>query len=125
MNVKKILIIEDNETISQLLGETLQELGYEIDFAFNGKEGIDHLINHVPPDLILLDLFLPIMNGTEFRSRQLQIPELANIPIVVMSGDSYVKQRCAPLHIKHFLKKPFEMEDLIRVIESFRKRSLS
>lgn len=117
---KKILIIEDDHAISSALGETISELGYEIEFAFNGKEGIDHLINHEKslPDLILLDLFLPVMNGSEFRQRQLQIPSLAQIPVVAMSADCCVKQRCHPLHLKHYLKKPFQLNELIEMIET-------
>ncbi|MBA2403981.1 MAG: response regulator [Bdellovibrionales bacterium] len=125
--VKKILIIEDDPSISSILGEAIGEMGYEIDFAYNGKEGIDNLIsNALPlPDLILLDLFLPVMNGAEFRKRQLQIPWLAKIPVVAMSADCCVKQRCGPLHLKHYLKKPFQLDELIQLIEDLTKHSVA
>ena len=106
--IKKILIIEDDRAISTAIAETIGHLGHDIIFASNGKEGLDQLINNPSlPDLIILDLFLPVMNGTEFRSRQLQIPHLAMIPVVAMSADCCIKQRCNPLHLKNFLKKPF------------------
>ncbi len=117
--IKKILIIEDDHAISEILGEVFTEMGHEIEFAFNGKEGIDHLINNPAlPDLIILDLFLPVMNGTEFRMRQLQIPYLAKIPVVAMSADCCIKQRCGPLRLKNFLKKPFHLDDLLHVMET-------
>lgn len=120
--IKKVLLIEDNQDISQALGATLNEIGYEVDYAFNGKEGFDHLINHVPPNLILLDLFMPVMSGFEFRSRQLQIPYLAQIPVVMISADCCLKQRCSTLHLKHFLKKPFQFEDLLSILDSMDHR---
>lgn len=117
--IKKILIIEDDHAISTALGETISNLGHEIFYASNGKEGIDHLINNPSlPDLIILDLFLPVMNGAEFRTRQLQIPYLAQIPVVAMSADCCLKQRCGPLHLKHFLKKPFQLYEIIQMIEN-------
>lgn len=114
----KILIIEDNNEISKVLGDVLTDVGHEVDFAHTGKEGMDHLINHSPPDLIILDLFLPVINGAEFRSRQLQIPHLAHIPVIAMSADSCIKQRCHHLKIKSFLKKPFELKELMTLIQA-------
>lgn len=115
---RRILIIEDNRSILETLQELFAELGYETEFASNGKEALDRLINRQRPDIILLDLFLPMMNGIEFRQRQLQIPYLATIPVVAMSADAYVKRRCAPLHITHCLKKPFAVKDLLEILES-------
>lgn len=113
----KILIIEDNHEISRALGEVLSDLGHEIEFAFNGKEGMDHLINNCLPNLIILDIFLPVITGTEFRLRQLQIPYMAKIPVIAMSADSCVKQRCQHMRIQHFLKKPFELSELLNLID--------
>jgi len=103
-----VLIIEDDVAISKALGEVFTSMGYETTFAFNGKEGMDRLINSSSlPGLIILDLFLPIMTGTEFRLRQLQIPYLAVIPTVAMSADCCVKQRSNPLHFKKIFEKAF------------------
>lgn len=115
---KKILIIEDNHDIANALNEVLSDSGYEIDVATNGKEGLDHLINRELPDLILLDLFLPVMNGHEFRLRQMKIPYLSKIPVIIMSADACVKNRCRQLRIEHFLKKPFELSELLEVVRN-------
>lgn len=114
---KKILIIEDNEDIALALNQVLSDSGYEIETATNGKEGLDHLINRELPDLILLDLFLPVMNGFEFRMRQMKIPYLQNIPVIVMSADACIRNRCKQMHIDNFLKKPFELGDLLEIVE--------
>ena len=115
---KKILIIEDNPDIALALNEVLSDSGYRIDVASNGKEGLDHLINRDLPDLILLDLFLPVMNGYEFRLRQMKIPYLSQIPVIVMSADACVRNRCRQLNVDHFLKKPFELGDLLNFLTS-------
>lgn len=115
---KKILIIEDNPDISKALAEVLCDLGHEIYTAFNGKAALDLLINKLCPDVILLDLFLPVMNGLEFRKLQLQIPHLARIPVIAMSADAYVHRRCRAGHISHYLKKPFEYDELLSAIEN-------
>ena len=117
MKTRRILIIEDNQTISNALGEVLTELGYQIDYAVNGKDGLDHLINREPPDLIILDFLMPVLGGCEFRQRQMQIPYLAKIPVVAISADAYIKRKCLPLRIDNFLKKPFELDDLLEVME--------
>lgn len=117
---KKILIIEDNKDISSALNDVLCDVGHEIEIASNGKDGLDHLINRNLPDLILLDFSLPIMNGLEFRKRQLEIPYLAKIPVVLMSADAYVKQRSHSAQITHFIKKPFELQELLDLIDDFK-----
>lgn len=114
---KKILIIEDNTDISTALNEVLSDSGFQIEVAANGKEGLDHLINRELPDLILLDLFLPVMTGSEFRFRQLQIPYLAKIPVIAMSADACVKSRCKQLGIESYLKKPFELMELLELVD--------
>lgn len=114
---KKILIIEDNVEISRALQEVLSDIGHDVDTAKNGKEGLDHLINRQLPDIILLDLFLPIMNGIEFRKRQLAIPYLASIPVLVMSADACIEGRSKIAHVANFLKKPFELSDLIKKLD--------
>ena len=113
---KKILIIEDNPDISKALYEVLSDSGFQIETASNGKEGLDHIINRDPPDLILLDLFLPVMNGQEFRLRQMKIPYLCKIPVIVMSADACVRSRCRQMNVEHFLKKPFELSDLLDLV---------
>ncbi len=114
---KKILIIEDNPDIAQVLSEVLSDCGHQIQTAVNGKDGLDHLFNHDKPDLIILDIFMPVIGGVEFMKRIQAIPEIAFIPIIGMSADAMVKQRCHAIGIKHFLRKPFELPDLMQILD--------
>ena len=118
MNLKKkILIIEDSPDIQEILSEILVAQGFDVELASNGKDGMDRLINRNPPELILLDLRMPIMDGTEFRSLQLQIPYLSRIPVIVMSADSCANRRSGTLKTERILKKPFHIEDLLTLMQ--------
>lgn len=118
MNLKKkILIVEDSPDIQEILSGILEAEGFEVEIASNGKDGIDRLINRQPPELILLDLRMPVMDGEEFRKLQLQIPYLSRIPVIIMSADSYVNRRATVLKTERILKKPFHIEDLLTLME--------
>ncbi len=118
MNLKKkILIIEDSADIQETLSEILEAQGYSVELASNGKDGMDRLINREPPELILLDLRMPVMGGEEFRKLQLQIPYLSRIPVIVMSADSCVNRRANVLKTERILKKPFHIEDLMNLMK--------
>ncbi len=120
---KKILIIEDNPDISLALSEVLSDCGHKIDIASNGKEGLDRLYNHELPDLIILDMFMPVIGGVEFRKRVMEIPALAFIPIIGMSADALGKRRCLSCGIEYFLHKPFELPDLMKILDRLTERS--
>lgn len=113
----KILIVEDNPDITQALNEVLSDMGYEIETAPNGKQALDKIINRHLPDVILLDLFLPVMGGLELRDRLHEIPIYSQIPIIGMSADACVKRRCLHHHIELYLKKPFELMELLTKID--------
>lgn len=120
---KKILIVEDNPDIALALSEVLSDCGHEITIAKNGKMGLDHLISHAPPDVIILDMFLPVIGGLEFRKRLKEMPALAFIPIIGMSADIYGKKRFLSCGIEYFLHKPFELPDLLEILDELTERS--
>ena len=69
MPSKKILVIEDDDSIRELLVELLQSEGYLVVSVSNGLEGIKYLESHSNPDLILMDLMMPVMDGYSFRTQ--------------------------------------------------------
>lgn len=118
MNLKKkILVIEDSAEIQDTLKLILEGEGFDVEVAANGKDGLDRLINRKPPELILLDLRMPVMSGEEFRRHQLQIPYLSRIPVILMSADSLVHRRAGSLRTERVLKKPFHIEDLLGLMD--------
>jgi CheY-like chemotaxis protein len=84
---KRILVVEDNDDIRDLLVQVLDEEGYEVDCAENGKEALEKLAARPSdPSLVLLDLMMPTMNGWEFLEARKKDPTLAIHKIVTMSA---------------------------------------
>ena len=116
---RRILIVEDDNSIRELLVELLQGEGYEVGSAVNGLEGIHYLQKHQAPDLILIDLMMPIMDGYTFRTEQLKNADWAKIPIVVMSAEANAKEKLKNFGITAFLSKPVELETILKAVELY------
>ncbi|MBF0276610.1 MAG: response regulator [SAR324 cluster bacterium] len=118
-----VLIIDDEPMILKLLKTLLQGFGLQVLEADNGKSGIEKAIDSTlsgsPPDLILMDIRMPKMDGIEASRQILALPECQNIPIIAMSGDSFSEQqgRAFSAGMVDFLVKPFEMKDLLTILK--------
>ena len=108
-----VLIIEDDPDTRDALGELLSGEGYEVATAADGQEGLRRLGAPPRPCLVLLDLMLPAMDGFEFRVRQLEDPELAAIPVIVLSGGGDVERKVARLGVAASLTKPLDLGTLL------------
>lgn len=111
-----ILLIEDNTDLRETLEDILRYEGYNIISVANGEQAIQHLKSQPTPCLILLDLMMPVMSGWEFRSQQLRDPEIAAIPVVIISGAGDVQKQAALLNVAEFLTKPIEVSLLLEVV---------
>jgi CheY-like chemotaxis protein len=119
MMTKRILVVEDDSSIRELLVELLQSEGYEVASAVNGLEGLKHLQTESNPDLILIDLMMPVMDGYSFRTEQLKNPQWSSIPVVVMSAEANAKEKMKSFGITAFLSKPVELETIIKTVEQY------
>ncbi len=117
--IKRILIVEDDNSIRELLVELLQSEGYDVGSANNGLEGIKYLQSNTLPDLILIDLMMPIMDGYSFRIEQMKNPLWANIPVVVMSAEANAKEKLKNFGITAFLSKPVELDTILKTVELY------
>lgn len=118
--VKRILIVDDDYGIRDSLTQIFEDEGYDVTSASNGEEAITLLRNHaVHPQVILLDLMMPIMNGWEFRSAQQQDPALATIPVVVISADRQLSQHASVLRANAYLAKPINFATLLDTVEQY------
>lgn len=114
---KQILVIEDDKDILEVLKDLLESEGYQVVTAENGQEGLDRLnAARSLPGLILVDLMMPIMDGFQFREQQKQHPKYKHIPVVVMSADGQVEQRKERVGVRVFLKKPLDMDVVLKTI---------
>jgi len=91
--------------------------GFVVVVAANGQEALGQLRAAPHPDLILLDLMMPIMDGWQFRREQAQDPSLSAIPVVVLSADGNVQQKAVSLHVAGYLQKPVDVESLLDIIQ--------
>jgi CheY-like chemotaxis protein len=114
---KTILVVEDDAATREALTLILRSEGFAVLGAANGQEALGQLRAAPPPDLILLDLMMPIMDGWQFRREQVQDPNLAAIPVLVLSADGNVQQKAASLRVAGYLQKPVDVENLLEVIQ--------
>jgi CheY-like chemotaxis protein len=111
---KHILIVEDSPDVQELLRKLLTGVGYEVRCCFNGRDALSSLrsTSHLP-NVILLDLMMPDMDGYEFRQEQEKDSRIAEVPIVVMTAGGEVQFKAIKVGAKGHLRKPFESIDLI------------
>lgn len=115
---KKILIADDEEDVKLIVQLFLESKGYEIVTAFDGLDAIDK-VKAEKPDLILLDLMMPLIDGFEVCRRLRDNAETANIPIVMLSAASQTesKQRAIEAGAVDYIVKPFEPDHLQSVVK--------
>lgn len=120
-----VMVVDDDVEIRGLVRELLEVDGYSVLTAANGREAL-HLgqIAARPVVLILLDLMMPDMDGLEFRAEQLKTPALAEAPVVVMSGDTRVKERAGAVGAVARLQKPFDLNELLEIVSRYAAPSL-
>lgn len=116
--MKRILVVEDDTSIRELLVELLESEGYAVSSANNGLEGLKFLEHH-RPDLILIDLMMPVMDGYSFRTEQLKNSKWAEIPTVVMSAEANAKEKMRNFNITAFLSKPVELDMILKTVAQF------
>jgi CheY-like chemotaxis protein len=106
-----VLVVEDEPTIRAMLDEVLRSAGYQVTTANNGQTVIA-LLDGVTPDVIVLDLMMPVMDGFAFRARQLLNIRLATIPVIVLSATYDVDSAAQTLQPHVCVSKPFDADVL-------------
>jgi DNA-binding response OmpR family regulator len=114
---KKILIIDDEADLVALIKEELTERGYDTLSAENGKEALELITKEGLPDLILLDMKMPVMNGWEFSQSFIDLYG-RSCPLVIMTAADDSRTRAMEIGADSYLGKPFEFGELVRLIES-------
>jgi two-component system, chemotaxis family, chemotaxis protein CheY len=117
--VFKILVVEDDPDLAEALCDILTSRGYRASHAVDGVAALEALGSRELPDLILLDMMLPRMDGWGFREAQLRDERLKSIPVVVLSA---VGEIVKPINADHLLRKPVTSETLLATIERFQRR---
>jgi CheY-like chemotaxis protein len=114
-----ILVVEDDLDSRENLAALLRTEGYEVVTAANGQEAQQWLLSTATlPSVILLDLVMPVMDGWHFRWHQVQDPEFAHIPIVVLSGENDVREAATSLGAAGYLHKPIDPASFVGTLQS-------
>lgn len=117
--MKNVLIIDDSIEIQTLLKFLLESKGYHVDCSSNGEEALKRLgLNMALPDLIFLDLQMPVMDGLSFLNIRKKNPLLKNIPVVLMSGEDDIQKTGKTENVKDILQKPFNMHAVVQAAEN-------
>lgn len=121
MDLKKVLIIEDEKSISDIIKFNLIKEGFEVDTAYDGQEGLDKALS-VNPGLILLDVMLPILDGFQVCKK---IRETANTPIIMLTAKEEEVDKVLGLELgaDDYITKPFGMRELVARIKANIRRT--
>lgn len=115
--LKKILIVDDEVHLVKILEFTLQHAGYEVISCGNGTDAVEKVVSE-RPDLVILDLMLPGLDGYEVCRRIKNDHELRGIPVIMLSARDYREEGLEhSLPADAFMRKPFNTDNLIKTIE--------
>lgn len=112
-----ILLVEDDDAIREALTDVLADQGYVVQSAENGARALDLLLAGLRPQVILLDLMMPVMDGWQLLERLVAADELQQIPVVTVSA---ARAPC-PKGACQSLRKPLDVEDLLGAVERHRQ----
>jgi CheY-like chemotaxis protein len=110
-----VLVVDDDKDIRETIREVLEAEGYSVATAENGAAALKQL-RHVHPQLILLDLTMPVMDGISFREEQMNDDSLAAIPTIVMSARTDPGKDAGPLLVRACLAKPLDLDELLSLV---------
>jgi CheY-like chemotaxis protein len=114
---RRVLVVEDDTIMGQMVSEILNDVGFEATTATNGRMAFEKL-KQKPIDFIILDILLPEMSGFEIYEKLQANPDTKNIPVMIVTAwaDSRHMDRASQLGIQHFLAKPFTEDELLLAI---------
>ena len=117
----KVLLVDDDNQILSFVSRQLRAQGYRVELARNGQEGLDHALEFVP-DLVILDLFMPVMDGVE-TLRQLR--EWSKVPVIVLSARDEEQRKVEALDLgaDDYLTKPFSVAELLARVRAALRRN--
>lgn len=112
-----MLIVEDDADLRDMMAQLLNLEGFNAATVANGREALEYLHDSGRPDVILLDLMMPVMDGWEFRRRQQADPLVSSVPVIVLSALD--PSRAADVNANAFLKKPLDFDRLLALVRSY------
>jgi CheY-like chemotaxis protein len=115
MSGEKIMIVDDDEDLQILYGLYLKGESYQILQAYNGQEALD-ILEKEKPDVIVLDMIMPVMDGEEFFIRLRTEKKITDVPVIIASINEKISQKLFGLGVYETLRKPFTIDTLVQKI---------
>ena len=121
---ERILVVDDDPDILQFVQMNLELDGFEVDLAGGGREALEKAVGS-PPDLMLLDVMMPEIDGLTVLRRMRSDPSMSSIPVIVLTARSLAEDRVKGLDLgaDDYITKPFDLEELIARIRTVLRRS--
>ena len=113
---KSVMLVDDNFVLREAMSQVLGCDGYRVTTASNGADALRRMNGHHKPDIILLDLNMPVMDGPTFRRQQQQNQDLAGVPVVLLSSAEDVAEKATSLGAETYLQKPVDTARLLDVV---------
>ena len=117
MSQPTVFIIEDDIDTRDMLAKFLELEGYTVQLASNGRQALESFSKGATACVIVLDLMMPVMDGWEFRRRQIEDAKLKNIPTIVVSAAG--RERLTQISADAYLSKPVDMDELLQRVSQF------
>ena len=117
--IKTLLIVDDEQDVRETLSEALELSGYQSSSVSNGEEALKALMRPEKPSLILLDLMMPVMDGLEFMKAKELIPELVDIPVIIISADLRAESKIAGFKVAGYIRKPISLDNLLKTVARY------
>ena len=115
---KSVLVVDDDLYLSEIISDVLEAEGHHTRRAGNGLEALEQ-IEADTPQLILLDLMMPVMNGWELAETLRADPRWSSIPIVIITANYHADRKQQVLGAKAVITKPFDIDRLVEVVDEF------
>jgi DNA-binding response OmpR family regulator len=114
----RILVVDDNEGFLNVMGDLLEDYGYEVSRAVDGKQARE-LLDEQSVDVIISDVFMPTLDGVKFHSYVREFTDAANVPFIFISGydDEYTRNVVVDSDKDYFFSKTTPVEDIVALIK--------
>ena len=120
MESKKILVVDDEKDIVEIISMHLEREDYEVTGAYDGQEALQKIISQ-KPDLVVLDIMMPKMDGHSLNIKLKENPETKDIPVIVITGKGHLREIIMAredVTVVDYLEKPFQMNELLEKIKN-------
>lgn len=115
----RILVIDDDDGVRTVMRKQLQHAGFDVVAAASGSEGLEMMRQDPGIRLVLLDMIMPALDGWGVRQKQMEDPQLSQVPVIILTGAPLPSLVHAQLHAADYLLKPVGRDHLISVVSNY------